>query len=1463
MGWKENEQWARDQGYSEEEIRGYERDSRQRLLAKGRKPEEIDAYFGGPDQTPPMTRLKKAVEDAARSSYVTDAVVEFKPQKLEPIPGEELVSTLARTSMAPAVALTGLEAPGEALDALEAGLQLSFSGLKNRGKLPDKIVPESAPLAAKVLRDLGMLAGDMPTMILGGLLGGAAGTAVAGPVGGAIAGVAGATGMTTSARAKLISDFQSGKAKNIQDWLSRVIASTWEGVKAGTVAGVSSAVGLGVAGRATGTSVTTAAVASNLGALPTNAARAKAASEIITMVTAGHAIEGQGVDLSDFVQAGMVLGVGHAAGRGARKLMNEFKERGTAPAAVVIEAASNPEEMGGFLAINEKIVPVEGSGEASFQKPLGVVQEFVPKRKAAARKGAQTRKLRREAEAAASAAEQELARLQAEERARQEANPANWPERTAAGRKKAEARAAAEKQAAEKAIALAEELAKKRREEARKLAHSEPQAAGDDPPPGEVTGPPTPRGRLARIRDRIIRYTKQDKRLTWDEIVTDMDDRFHPIRVVESFGEQADSTNLTARKGAYKLFRVAATAAGQAKLEIETELAPILRRYANKLNTVEEFLVAERAQELDKRGIPSGFDPADTHPVARQWRQKRAYRKMAAKIRGFEDKTFQMMEDQGLVGGKQAQLIKDLNRKHVPFYRVFAEDSDGFLKIDGVASRRLLAEIKGSQREVYSPIESMIRNRYFVHQIIAENRAKRALARFADHEAYPHMKDTIREVSTTEKTTVKGRELEALLDNEGIDYDPAQLDGASIDVFRKPYRALAANEFDYIDQGVRRVFQAPEQVIRAVRALDEKPLYWWLNILAAPARVQRSMATTSPEFGPRNLAKDNLYAMVKTFGDYNPADFVRGLLDQMEYQSRTSTKPWAAEFNAVLKKLGAKEGVYEHWVKSRGAQATIANMDPEVIQAEIFGESKYGKAGALLHDTAAWTNKMAEIVGSQLGGKPSYEVSREIPASALRHPEVNSAAKTAWNVVKAPYDALRYMNDLAEAAPRLGYYRKLTERGVNRYDAAFASRELTIDFNKRGLQTQALTSLVAFWNPKIQGTTQFLESFRKDPQGMGLALWLGVAAPSMLLYLAQKDDKRYQQVSRWQRDMHWVITVDHWEPVSAQEAAMRPDTARQRDDGLWEANNGPILRVPKPPGVGYLFGTIPESILEQVSEDGFSSAMSGFLEENIKDLALSQIPTVGIAPFEYMTNQSLLTGAPVVPHWAEKALPKDRYNDKTPEVLKFGSRMLSDFKRLGINLEHKDFISPDVLESAIRTYTGGLGSLYLRAADAALIKAGLAIDNRPARNSLADWPLAKGFVVRFPEKALDKVVTFPKRMKEARQRLESAKIHMEAYAFEKALQEFESSLGEGEAQTSIAGAGVEGILNFCQQMARKYTDMPVSIMPAERKRIEIDRLYHFAAAAAARGHDILDRLEGKIDEAKYSDPKRLLMMQAR
>jgi hypothetical protein len=231
-----------------------------------------------------------------------------------------------------------------------------------------------------------------------------------------------------------------------------------------------------------------------------------------------------------------------------------------------------------------------------------------------------------------------------------------------------------------------------------------------------------------------------------------------------------------------------------------------------------------------------------------------------------------------------------------------------------------------------------------------------------------------------------------------------------------------------------------------------------------------------------------------------------------------------------------------------------------------------------------------------------------------------------------------------------------------------------------------------------------------------------ITLPSILLYLSNRDDPRWQEIPRWQKDLFWIVfTEDH------------------------------IYRIPKPHSAGIMFGSIPERMMEAYESD-HPGAMKDLEKSFISAFFPNMIPTVAAPIVDQFANRSLFTGAPLIPAAQEKLLPEYQYTEYTTETAKAIGQILGAFPGLRErSIRDEDMFiggvaralsTPILVENYVRSWTGGLGMYTLQLADKALRESGVLPDPVKPLETLSDLPVIKAFVVRYPSASAQSIQDF-------------------------------------------------------------------------------------------------------------------------
>lgn len=599
-------------------------------------------------------------------------------------------------------------------------------------------------------------------------------------------------------------------------------------------------------------------------------------------------------------------------------------------------------------------------------------------------------------------------------------------------------------------------------------------------------------------------------------------------------------------------------------------------------------------------------------------------------------------------------------------------------------------------------------------------------------------------------------------------------DAESFNIFRPNQIKLADNEFEVIRNGKREVYRTTKELAEAFNRLDGDPASMGILI-----KIARGVTT------------------LKRIGITMTPEFVTRnfLRDQM--MSAATSKGHVIPFVDVVVAMGdlvKKNDSYYNWLKSGGAQGAFLEINDRYLMKDVF---KLEKSTGLIEST--------------------------------------------WNVIKKPVDAMLAAAHIVELAPRLAEFKKVSGKaksGGKVFEGGFASREVTLDFQRMGAKLSAFNAITAFTNATIQGADKAARALRDDPAGVGLKAAAYITAPSVLLWWANKDDPRYEAIPRWQKDLYWIIPTDKWEDAGPDDnPEFVPEYLTRVVGDKLQINKGVVYRIPKPHEFGVLFGSLPERVLEKYFKDN-PRAFKGFGETIVGMLAPSVVPDVFTPVVEQKFNESLFTGRPLIPFNLEKVAPEYQFTDYTSETAKQLSKLTGHL--VGPDATQ----SPIFIDNYIRQWSGTLGQYAVEIADKGLAEAGVGNQNKP-EGTLADTPAVKAFVVRYPGSSAQQIDDFYAREKQIEQRIQTMKLLSKTVGMEDELDSYMEA-NSGEALATLKGTS--RALSNSRKLIRAINANP-DIPPKEKRQL-IDGQYHHMIQAATAAMAIADQLDENIKSAQ-------------
>ena len=804
--WEEQRKILEEGGYSQEAIFEHEQTTRKLLFVGGYSGDKIDEFFG----------IKKFDSKPIKSYFDTN-LAQFEHQRK--IASEEAKDPL-RTTIGQQAPDAMAEEADTFLEALEAGFQMSVSGLVGRGKAPDLMVSEDSGMFYRIVSQIGTLVGDVPAMIAGGIgggaAGGAAGAAVGGPAAPATAAVgsmlgssAGAFALPAGMRQILMDHYEKGDVKDFGDFWERASAAFIESGKAGLVGAATAGVG-GAVGKvltpvsstlAKGASASTTAFVS--GANPAlhsmSQSSMKMLSEAATMVTVGKALEGEVPSVQEFLEAGIVIGGMHGAPKVAKTLRNIYAKTNVKPGEAVIKMEADP-------TLKQEVLS-EFPNEVKIQEKLSGVEK-----------------------------------------------------------------------APELAPELSPETPLQPPKEPPKTEFLPPEKPVEPGKTELVSDPADIAAARKILQDNTGTQGKKLKAsMNFREFYRNFVDRLDPInQVVKQFVK--DAGYVLDAENPYTLARMANDYKAKVKYLVEAgtidfaTLAKngkgfneIVKPVKERLGDLDLYMQGRRHLELEGRGIVSA-----TPEVLAQSRKfvehfKPEFEAVAMEITEFSNRNLKYLRDSGRISLEQYENFVEMNKDYIPFRRLL----EGNEQMGGKGEAGFLKGIRDSEAKIQSPLLSMLENAEGLMKMAERNRAQKALVDFYLKNEYgPQGPDGTGSSGLLEKVEAKTRvieiseaEIAAQFKKMGIEATPE-----AMNFYRKEGKVnLAENEFLIYRDGKREIWATKDPVLaKAVKVLDGDVTSQ--NVLMTLFRgftaVKKIGITMTPEFIAKNFIRDQVTAMI-------------------------------------------------------------------------------------------------------------------------------------------------------------------------------------------------------------------------------------------------------------------------------------------------------------------------------------------------------------------------------------------------------------------------------------------------------------------------------------------------------------------------------------------------------------------------------------------------------------------------
>lgn len=772
-------------------------------------------------------------------------------------------------------------------------------------------------------------------------------------------------------------------------------------------------------------------------------------------------------------------------------------------------------------------------------------------------------------------------------------------------------------------------------------------------------------------------------------------------------------------------------------------LAPIL----DHLEHFETYIVARRAHHLQtERELDQGFETADLEATMQDLEHRfPEFREASDQLHAFQEAVLDYVVDGGVITRETADAFREGNPFYVPLYKVVDPEMKGNAGTGTGRNDHIFSPFKrigNSARDIVPPLESIIKNTFFYTELVQKQRVQAALADMASLEGAGEWIRPIEpgnvvaaKVPSKEITDWMRRKVEEELLGTPATRLDADFLGQVEQLLPEMFAVWRPGDFFGQENVISHLqtikdpktgetrqerfwYEVDEEIYRALTYTPQAGRNLFMRMLSFPARMLRAGATLAPEFLGRNPFRDQPVGFIQAEYGYTPGiDLAKGLFHVL-----------------------GKTEQYWHFKRSGGEFATLVDMDRD---ATVEGIRKL------------MNNPVQNVIKHPFQGLQALAATMENATRMGEYLNVIRAGGEKQGIIQ------RWRNELD---PQWREQARERERQPPRHlqdQAAWHAREVSVQYSTHGASdsVQIIRLLNTFWNARVQGYKRLWRAFREHPTRSTVRSLASITLPTLMLYAINREDEEYWELPQWQRDWFWLVRVPNpmrdvvpdaltADPADSGAAGTAMDFLGGRFGVQPFVNEGETvwLRFPIPWELGLVFKTLPERILEWMDTqdpEGLQESLRTSFWQQVPETVMP-IPTAVEPLVENWANYSFFLQRNIDPIY-EGAHPAFVRRPGTSEVATGMAAMLHDFGAYNIPGMEKLAGSPQKIDNALWSWTGGLGRLAIDVVDESAMVTGLTEREERRPPTIADVPGIRGFVARAPGLNSESVQRFRRR----------------------------------------------------------------------------------------------------------------------
>mgnify|MGYP003132846351 CR=1 FL=1 len=279
---------------------------------------------------------------------------------------------------------------------------------------------------------------------------------------------------------------------------------------------------------------------------------------------------------------------------------------------------------------------------------------------------------------------------------------------------------------------------------------------------------------------------------------------------------------------------------------------------------------------------------------------------------------------------------------------------------------------------------------------------------------------------------------------------------------------------------------------------------------------------------------------------------------------------------------------------------------------------------------------------------------------------------------------------------------RFIQEGVDRPEAvaraASLAKNLTVNFNRKGMSGDTMNALYLFYNASVQGTANLMRGIGSKKKLMSAMIGMGYLT-SMLADEMSDEDEYREGLKDFQKTRNMLIpkSLIFGDKAEGDQFVMIP---LPYGYNVFHVIGMAIYDMQK----GYISEPKAAALVTKTFMGSFSPIGTSESDDGITAFAKTFTPTVGTPVVDYLSNQNFF-GAPVratnFPSYNAPKLPQSSLKlNSTPEALRRFTETLYEFTG-GDEKGNKGFftldVSPDVLNHMVDFTTGAAGATAMRA----------------------------------------------------------------------------------------------------------------------------------------------------------------------